>query len=96
MSLSGLFSGFSGISVAAFLCGLAVLGLVYLTGCIIYSLFLWKRRDGEPFELRMPFLKIKTGYRAEAKPAPPQLPEQPPSTGERLPKSVGPDSETAT
>src|SRR6184192_3572013 len=43
------------------MCGLLVLALIYGTGCVIYSLFLWKRKDGEPFELKMPFLTLKTG-----------------------------------
>ncbi|RSN65352.1 hypothetical protein DMH01_02900 [Amycolatopsis sp. WAC 04182] len=76
MSIGSFFSGFPEISVRVFICALIVLIVIYATGAVIYSLFLWKRKDGEPFELRMPFLKLKTGHRDEGrKEEPPAAPE---------------------
>lgn len=43
------------------------LGIICITAIVLFIAFLSKRKDGEPFELRMPFLVLKTGRQDEDK-----------------------------
>ncbi|MEQ0562488.1 hypothetical protein ABJI51_25680 [Amycolatopsis sp. NEAU-NG30] len=95
MSLQPIIDALKGLPAGALWGLIGALAVIYFFGALLYSLFLWNRSDGEPFELRMPFLKLKTGHRDKEKPTKPQLPEQHPPANAELPEPVDPEATQA-
>lgn len=85
MSFETIVTRVFGMSTPAIWAFLVLLTVTFCAGGLIYRHHLKNRKDREPFDLRMPFFRLKTGHAEDL----------PPKSGERGPALPAADSDDA-